>query len=221
MPPPPIAPAPSGTPSPWSALRHPPFRGLWQSGATYFMGNAMQAMAAAWIMVELTGSAFLAALVQTAVFLPMFLLALPAGVLADTTDRRRLILVALSVQAAMGTLLAGLALAGFLGAPSLLFLVFIAGSCTAALSPAYSSAVGDSVPRDELPQAIIAVAIVYNAARALGPALAGVVYAQFGPGWIFAIAVGTTLTMLQGIRRWPPKPHAPSRLPPVSPTESW
>ncbi len=214
MPPTPPATAAPGASSPWGALRHPPFRGLWQSGATYFMGNAMQAMAAAWIMVELTGSAFLAALVQTAVFLPMFLLALPAGVLADTTDRRRLILIALTVQAVIGVVLAGLALAGYLGAPSLLFLIFIAGSCTAALSPAYSSAVGDSVPRDELPQAIIAVAIVYNAARALGPALAGVVYAQFGPGWIFAIAVATTLAMLQGIRRWPPRPHAPSRLPP-------
>lgn len=180
----------------------------------YFMGNAMQAMAAAWIMVELTGSAFLAALVQTAVFLPMFLLALPAGVLADTTDRRRLILVALSVQAGMSTLLAGLVMAGFIGATSLLFLIFVAGSCTAALSPAYSSAVGDSVPRDELPQAIIAVAIAYNAARALGPALAGVVFGQVGPGWIFVIAVATTLAMVHGIRRWPPKPHAPSRLPP-------
>ena len=215
MSPSPQTPAPAApTTSPWSALRHPPFRGLWQSGAMYFMGNAMQAMAAAWIMVELTGSAFLAALVQTAVFLPMFLLALPAGVLADTTDRRRLILVALAVQAGVGVLLAGLMLAGFIGPSSLLFLVFVAGSCTAALSPAYSSAVGDSVPRDELPQAIIAVAIVYNAARALGPALAGVVFAQFGPGWIFLIAVASTLAMMHGIRRWPPKPHPPSRLPP-------
>lgn len=177
------------------------------------MGNAMQAMAAAWIMVELTGSAFLAALVQTAVFLPMFLFALPAGVLADTTDRRRLILSALSVQAVMATLLAALMMAGWIGPGSLLFLIFIAGSCTAALSPAYSSAVGDSVPRDELPQAIIAVAIVYNVARAIGPALAGLVFAQAGPGWIFVISVATTLMMIHGIRRWPPRPHAPSRLP--------
>ena len=76
----------------WSALRHPPFRALWRSGSLYFIANAMQTMAAAWMMVELTGSSFLAALVQTAVFLPMFLLSLPAGVLADITDRRRLIL---------------------------------------------------------------------------------------------------------------------------------
>ena len=200
-------------PSPWSALRHAPFRGLWQSGAAYFMGNAMQAMAAAWLMVELTGSAFLAALVQTAVFLPMFLLALPAGVLADTTDRKRLILIALMVQAATASVFTGFVMAGLIGPGSLLFLIFVAGSCTAMLSPAYNSAIGDSVPRGELPQAIIAVAIAYNAARALGPALAGLVFAKLGAGWIFVIAVATTLAMMQGIRRWPPRPHAPSRLP--------
>ncbi len=204
---------PTASPSPWSALRHAPFRGLWTSGSAYFIGNAMQAMAAAWMMVELTGSPFLAALVQTAVFLPMFLLALPAGVLADTTDRRRLILGALMFQAASGALLTALQFAGVAGAGTLLFLIFVAGCCTAVLSPAWNSAVGDSVPRAELPQAIIAVAIAYNAARALGPALAGVVFAQLGAGWIFAITVGTTLAMLQGMRRHPPRPHPPSRLP--------
>src|SRR6187549_4022969 len=95
----------------WSPLRFPAFRGLWASSGIYFIGNAMQAMAASWLMVELTGSSFLAALVQTAVFLPMFLLSLPSGVLADTTDRRRLLLWSLWVQAAAGALLAVLLLA--------------------------------------------------------------------------------------------------------------
>ena len=79
-------------------MRQPAFRGLWICGGIFFVGSGMQTMAAAWLMVELTGSSFLAALVQTAVFLPMFLLALPAGVLADTTDRRRLISGALMAQ---------------------------------------------------------------------------------------------------------------------------
>ena len=200
-------------PSTWSTLRHRPFRGLWGTGGAYFIGNAMQTMAAAWMMVEVTGSSFLAALVQTAVFLPMFLFALPAGVLADTTDRRRLILAALGVQAVMGTLLAALVLAGAAGPGTLLILIFVSGSCTAVLSPAWNSAIGDSIPRAELPQAITAVAIAYTAARAVGPALAGVVFALAGAGWIFGIAVLSTLTMMQGIRRWPPRPHPPSRLP--------
>src|SRR6478735_6752766 len=104
----------------WSPLRFPAFRGLWASSAVYFIGNAMQAMAASWLMVELTGSSFLAALVQTAVFLPMFLLSLPSGVLADTTDRRRLILAALGVQAATVIILALLLMAGWAGPGMLL-----------------------------------------------------------------------------------------------------
>jgi len=100
-------------PAIWNTLRHRQFRALWGSGGVYFIGNAMQVMAAAWLMVELTGSDFLAAAVQTAVFLPMFLLALPAGVLADITDRRRLILASLLTQAVSGTLLAALLFASW------------------------------------------------------------------------------------------------------------
>ena len=196
-----------------SAFKHPAFKGLWQGGSIYFIGNAMQAMAAAWLMVEITGSSFLAALVQTAVFLPMFVLSLPAGVLADTTNRKRLIITALVVQAATVSLLAGLLLAGWAGPGTLLFFTFLAGSCTALLSPAWNSAIADSIPRDELPQAITAVAIAYNAARAQGPALAGVVLAQAGSGWVFVIAVLSTLAMLQAVRRWPPRPHPATRLP--------
>src|SRR5689334_16861320 len=119
----------------WSPLRLPAFRGLWTGSAIYFTGNAMQVMAASWLMVELTGSSFLAALVQTAVFLPMFLLALPAGVLADTTDRRRLILAALAVQAGTVVLLSLLVLFGLAGPVTLLLFTFVAGCCTALFSP--------------------------------------------------------------------------------------
>jgi MFS family permease len=197
----------------WSPLRHIPFRGLWAGGAVYFVGNAMQTMAAAWLMVELTGSSFLAALVQTAVFLPMFVLSLPAGVLADTTDRKRLIVIALIAQSALGLLLAVLVIAGWAGAGTLLFLTCLSGCCTAVLSPAWNSTVADTIGREELPQAIVAVSIAYNGARALGPALAGLVFARLGGGWVFVLAVISTLTMLQAIRSWPPRPHPPSRLP--------
>jgi MFS family permease len=198
----------------WSPLRIPAFRGLWASSGIYFIGNAMQAMAASWLMVEITGSSFLAALVQTAVFLPMFLLSLPSGVLADTTDRRRLILSALAVQAATVVLLAVLLITGVAGPGTLLFLTFIAGCCTALFSPAWNSTVVDTVPREDLPQAITAMSMAWNSARALGPALAGLVFAQLGAGWVFALAVTSVLVMMQAIRRWPPRPHPASRLPP-------
>jgi MFS family permease len=204
---------PSPEPTIRATLRHRPFRALLGGGSFYFVGNAMQAMAAAWLMIELTGSSFLAALVQTAVFLPMFLLALPAGVLADTTDRRRLILVSLAVQAATVALLAVLVLLGWAGAPTLLLLTFVAGCCTALLSPSWNSAIVDVVPRHELPQAITAVGISYNAARALGPAAAGWVFAAAGSGWVFALSVLGVLALLESVRRFPPRPHLPSRLP--------
>jgi MFS family permease len=194
-------------------LRHDAFRALLSGGTLYFVGNAMQAMAAAWLIVELTASSFLAALVQTAVFLPMFLLALPAGVLADTTDRRRMILLSLALQAGVVVLLAVLFLLGLAGATSLLLLTFVAGCCTAMLSPSWNSGIVDVVPRDELPQAITALGISYNSARALGPALAGWVYAQIGSGWVFALAVLGIAALFESVRRHPPRPHPPSRLP--------
>ena len=194
-------------------LRHPTFRGLCAGGAVYFVGNAMQVMATAWLMIELTGSAFLSALVQTAVFLPMFLLSLPAGVLADVTDRRRLLVAALLTQAAVTALLTALLLADLAGPAGLLFFTFVGGCCTALLSPAWNTTVADSVPRDELPQAITVISIAYNGARALGPTLAGLVFAYVGSDWVFGIAVATTLAMWQSIRRFPPKPHPPTRLP--------
>lgn len=198
----------------WSPLRLPAFRARWLGSAIYFMGNAMQVMAASWLMVELTGSSFLAALVQTAVFLPMFLLALPAGVLADTMDRQRLILISLSAQVGIVIVLSAFALAGWAGPVALLTFTFAAGCCTAILSPAWNTSVADAVPREDMPQAITAMSIAWNSARALGPAIAGLVFAWLGAGSVFAIAMLSSVALIQVVRRWPPAPHAKSPLPP-------
>jgi predicted MFS family arabinose efflux permease len=201
------------TTTPRQPLGQPVFRGLLGGGALYFIGNAMQVMAAAWLMVEMTGSPLLAALVQTAVFLPMFVLSLPAGVLADTTDRKRLISMALLVQGLTVALLAVLLQLGWAGPASLLLFTCVAGSCTALLSPAWNSTVSDSISREELPQAIVAVSIAYNVARALGPTLAGFVFAHAGPAWVFAVAVAGVFAMWRSIARNPPRAHPVSRLP--------
>src|SRR6478735_5248841 len=204
----------TASPSLLAPLRLPAFRGLWAGSAIYFTGNAMQVMAAAWMMVELTGSDFLAAAVQTAVFLPMFLLALPAGVLADTTDRRRLIVNSLAVQIAITAVLSLLALLGWAGPATFLLFTFAAGCCTALLSPAWHTSVADTVPREDMPQAITAMSIAWNSARALGPSIAGFVFAALGSGWVFALAVVSAVVMMQAVRRWPPAEHAKTRLPP-------
>jgi predicted MFS family arabinose efflux permease len=99
------------------------------------------------------------------------------------------------------------------GPATLLFMTFVVGCCTALLTPAWNAALVDTVPRDDLPQAITAMGISYNAARALGPALAGAVFSLVGAGWNFVIAAASTLVMLQSVRRHPPRPHPPSRLP--------
>jgi MFS family permease len=197
----------------WSPLRLPAFRGLWTGSAIYFTGNAMQVMAASWLMVELTASSFLAALVQTAVFLPMFLLALPAGVMADTTDRRKLIITALTVQVGITVCLTLLALAGWAGPAVLLLFTFAAGCCTALISPAWNTSVADTVGREDMPQAITAMSIAWNSARAIGPSIAGFVFAWLGGGWVFAMAAVSVVVLLQVVRMWPPKPHPKSKLP--------
>ncbi len=194
-------------------LQHRHFRAVWTASALYFAGNAMQAMAAAWLMIELTDSSLLAALVQTAVFLPMFLLALPAGVLADTTDRKRLLTITLAVQAGAIALLGVLMAFRAAGPATILLLTFAAGSTTAMLSPAWNSAVAEILPREHLPHAIAATSVAYNAARAVGPATAGVVYGLAGGGAVMGFAVAGTLVLARAFMVWPPRPHPASRLP--------
>ena len=197
----------------WTVLQDKPFRGMWGASFGYFTANAMMAMAAAWMMVELQASAFVVALVQTAVFLPMFVFALPAGVVADTTDRRRLLLTTLTVQALGVAVLSLALLGGVAGTATVLFFTLLFGCCTAVLTPAWNSMVGEMRPREELPHVILSMSMAYNGARALGPALAGLWFAWLGSAWVFVLASAGVMGMWWAIRRWPPKPHPLSRLP--------
>ena len=203
----------TGFASNWTPLRLPAFRALWGGGGIYFLGNAMHTMAVSWLMVEITGSSFLSALVQTAAFLPMFLLSLPAGVLADIADRYRLILRSLGVYAVTALVLAVLAVAGLAGPAILLLLTFVMGCCTALQSPAWTSSVMDTIDRDELPKAITIISMAFNGARAVGPALAGVIFALAGSSVVFALAVVTAVVMFFAVRSHPPRPHPKGKLP--------
>ncbi|MBO9513672.1 MAG: MFS transporter [Variovorax sp.] len=197
----------------WSPLKIQAFRGLWTAGSLFFVGNAMLNMAASWLMIEVTGSSFLSALVQTASFLPMFLLSLPAGVLADTTHRRELMLRVQGVYAVVALLLTALSFAGWAGPMTLLFFTFVLGVCTALQSPSWNSTVSDVVGRHQLPQAITLVSMAFNGARAVGPALAGLIFAWTGGGAVFAIAVLTAIGMSYATKRWPPAPPTAGKLP--------
>jgi MFS family permease len=198
----------------WSPLGLPGFRGLWTAGATFFVGNAMLNMAASWLMIEVTGSSFLSALVQTSSFLPMFLLSLPAGVLADTIDRRKLMLAVQSVYAVCALILTVLAFSGTIGPASLLIFTFVLGACTALQSPSWNSVMNDVVSREDIPKVINLNSMAYNGARAIGPALGGLMLAWLAAGAVFAFAIASAIAVNIATRRWPITPPLAGRLPP-------
>ncbi len=201
-----------------ASIRHtlrsnPTFRGLCAGGLLYFVGNAMQVMATSWLMVELTGSAILTALVQTAVFLPMFLLSLPAGVLADLLDRRRLILSTQALMLLASCLLAMLTLAGAIGPAGLLALTCVLGTGMALNGPAWQSSMCEATDRTELAQALTLIGIAYNIARAVGPAAAGGIQTASGPWLVFVVNAVAYAWVVTVAWRWRPA-SIRSQLPP-------
>jgi len=196
----------------WAPLRHGGFRGLWSAALFAYVAFWMQTVAGAWLMISLHASPLLVALMQTAASLPMFLWSLPAGVLADLFDRRRLILGTQGLICATMALLAVLSFADAIGPAGLLMLTFVIGTGLALNGPAWQAAMSESVPRDELAQALTLVGIAYNIARAVGPAAAGAVQAFSGPGAVFAInavAYGAALLLVWRVRPPTPAMHLP------------
>src|SRR5690606_20754951 len=151
------------------------------------IGNWMYDLAARWLMTEFDPSASMVAMVQAASALPVFLLAVPAGTLADRCDRRWLLVI---VQAAMLllALLMGLLVLGRIASPTSLVLSTLArGWGVAGMAPTWQAVVPALVTREDLPPAIALHAMSMNISRAIGPALAGVVIATIGIAWPFLI----------------------------------
>ena len=171
-------------------------------------------MAASWLMIEVTGSSFLAALVQTSSFLPMFLLSLPAGVLADTIDRRKLMMTVQTVYAASAFILTVLAFSGNIGPASLLVFTFVLGACTALQGPSWNSVMNDVVSREDIPKVINLNSMAFNGARAVGPALAGLLLAWIAASAVFAFAIVSALAVNIATRHWPITPPPAGHLPP-------
>src|SRR5262245_46430424 len=172
---------------PWSPLRRQLFRSLWIAGLASNVGTWVQNVGAAWLMTSLAPAPLEVSLVQAASNLPFFLLALPAGALADVVDRRRFAIFALGWLAAVSALLAVLFYAGRVGPGTLLALTFAIGAGGALLAPAFAAIVPELVPSDELEPAVSLNGISTNLARAVGPALGGIVVAAAGAGATFAL----------------------------------
>jgi MFS family permease len=173
--------------SPWAPFRHRAFFWLWLGVVVSSVGMWAQTVGAQWLFVNDPNAATIVTLVQTASALPMMLLALPAGVLADAFDRRWLMFGVQIYFIVVAVLLAVLTAAGMMQPALLLTFTFAVGAGAAMLNPAWQSLITEIVPRNELAAATRLDMVSVNVARAAGPALAGVVIARWGVAPVFAI----------------------------------
>ncbi|HUS17291.1 MAG TPA: MFS transporter [Chloroflexia bacterium] len=197
---------PTPGPSMWSPLRRAVFRSLWIASMASNVGTWMQSVGAAWLMTDLTPSPLLVALMQTATCLPVFLVGLPAGTLADLVDRRKLLLITQAGMLLVALALGALTLAGLMSAWMLLTFTFLLGLGAALTGPAWQAMIPDLVERPELPAAVALNATGFNVARAVGPALGGLVVAAAGPAAVFLLNAVSFVGVLGAIYRWRPAP---------------
>lgn len=186
----------------WAPLRRPVFRSLWIALLVSNVGTWMQSMAAAWLMTELTHSAAQVALVQAAQSLPLFLLALPAGALADIVDRRRQLIAAQVWMLASAGVLTATTFAGLITPAWLLIATFLIGCGAAATIPAFSASIQELVPRAELQAAVALNGLSINVSRAVGPALAGLIVVWSGTVMVFLLNTLSFLGVILALRAW-------------------
>ena len=194
--------------SAWSPLKIQMFRALWLATIASNIGTWMHDIGAGWLMTSLSPTPVMVALVQTATTLPILFLALPAGALADIVDRRRYLLVVQVWLAGVAALLAGLTLMGAMTAWILVALTFAMGIGAAMMMPAWAAVTPEIVPRAELQSAIALNSMGMNVARAIGPAIAGVIVSAVGTGVVFALNAVSFLGVMAVLFTWRRKTSA-------------
>lgn len=197
-------------------LKLPVFRMLW---STWLIANIcmwMNDVAAAWMMTSLTTSPIWVALVQSASTLPVFLLGLPSGALADILDRRRWLMATQFWLAGTAIVLCAAIALDMMTAPLLLALTFANGIGLALRWPVFSAIVPELVPRPQLPAALGLNGIAMNASRIIGPLTAGMLIASAGSVWVFALnavlSVASGFVVLRWRREHTPNPLGRERL---------
>lgn len=183
-------------------FRNPVFRMLWFATLVSNVGGWVQNTAAGWLMTSLSPSPVMVSLVQVASLLPVFLLALPAGAMADIMDRKRFLLLTQAWIFTTALILCVLTGAGLLGAWGLLALTFCIGVGAAANFPAFAATTPELVPRTDLVQAIVLNAMGFNLARAVGPALGGVVLGWAGAEVAFGLNALCFLVLITALFFW-------------------
>jgi MFS family permease len=206
----PDAPAPAAKAPPAAIaplVDNPVFRGLWVASLAANLAMWMNDVAAAWLMTSLTTSPVMVALVSTAATLPVFLLGLPSGALADIVDRRRMFAATQLWVSLNALVLLALSTFGLLTAPLLLLLVFGNGIGLATRWPVFSAIVPQIVARAQLPQALALNGISMNLSRVVGPMFAGALLAGIGAGAVFAVNVVLAVISFVLILRWKSTPR--------------
>lgn len=203
-------------PSTLAPFRYPAFRAIWTASLASNMGAMIQSVSAGWLMTELTSSNMMIALVQAGASIPILLLGVFAGAIADNFDRRRVMLAA---QTGMLLVSAALAIITWLDAisPLLLLLLTLAVGCGTALNgPAWQASVRLQVGHKDLPQAIALNTIAFNLARSVGPAIGGLLISLAGPAVSFTLNSFSYVFLIIVLLRWNPEVTPPQRSPMLS-----
>ncbi|HKC82855.1 MAG TPA: MFS transporter, partial [bacterium] len=199
--------------STWAPLRIGVFRALWLAVLVSNIGSWMQTVGAQWLLVDQPGASVLVALVQTADMLPDVLFGLVGGVLADTIDRRRLLIAVQACLVVAAAALTVLTAIGEMPPALLLIFTFLLGSGSVIALPAYASLVPELVPRSQIVAATTLGSIGINVARAVGPAVAGLVIARLGVAVVFAINTLSFVVYGLVLVAWHPTEDAAAALP--------
>ncbi|MFT4150551.1 MAG: MFS transporter [Paracoccaceae bacterium] len=196
--------------SPLAPLRHPAFRLIWTATLVANLGSLIQNVGAGWMMAELTPSENMVALVQASTTLPIMVLAVAAGAVADNFDRRKVMLAAQGFMAVISALLATVGFMGWLGPWSLLAFTFLLGCGSAMHLPSWQASMRDLVPRGDLPAAVTLNSMSFNLMRSVGPALGGIIVAAAGAPVAFALNAVSYLAVIYALFRWQREPEARS-----------
>jgi len=171
----------------FKAFQYRDFRLMWVGACTSSVGTWMQIVAQGWLIYRLSHSAFLLALDQFLAGIPIFLFSLIGGVVADRTERRKILLVSQYIQMGSAGILTVLVGTGMVQVWQILCLSFVSGLAQAFGGPAYQALIPTLVERDDMPNAIALNSIQFNLAVTVGPALAGVTLARLGEKWCFGL----------------------------------
>ena len=204
---------PPASGSAWSPFRYPAFTVIWIASVVANIGTWMYTAASGWLMTGLNPDPLIVALVQAAAGLPIFLIAIPAGALADIVDRRRFLIVGEAANTAIAALFAGLVALGLVTPVVLLVFTFLIGAFGALTAPAWQAVTPLLVPKRDLLPAIAANSVGFNISRVIGPALGGALTAAFGIAAPFWINAASNLGVNAGLLWWRPPRRDGGRLP--------